>query len=134
MFRSHPLCRHACVKEKKPSVNSMKTMNRHTVKVHKLYLFDIVACLCTCFNKQNIHVFRSLLSLFCSYLSAMGQQSQRTTTHRTHKHTTRQQRRKISTVINLKQKKNKSCPFLLLLPPLLNTRSQPLNTNVDSQY
>lgn len=37
--------------------------------VRTLYLFDIVACLCTRFNKQNIHLFRSLFSFLCSNLS-----------------------------------------------------------------
>lgn len=44
----------------------------HTKELYALYLFYIVACLCTRFNKQNIHVFRSLLSLFCGYLSVMS--------------------------------------------------------------
>lgn len=55
------------------SEERMSTMNTHTHTMrHTLYLFDIVACLCTRFNKQNIHLFRSLLSLLCGYLSAMS--------------------------------------------------------------
>lgn len=47
--------------------------------MHVLYLFDIVACLCTCLNKQNIHLFCSLLSLLCRYLSAVSDKLPHTT-------------------------------------------------------
>lgn len=122
---------HACGKEK--PIRREHERYEHTHKtVHTLYLFDIVACLCTCFNKQNIHVFRSLFSLLCGYLSVMSHDSP----YMTHKHPQGRAHtatdidkktkggKKIQTVIILKWI-NKSCPFLLLLSPLLNTKSFP---------
>lgn len=78
-----PLHLHACVANQKRVW--VPWTNTHTHKVHTLYLFDIVACLCTCFNKQNIHLFRSLFSLLCGYLSVMTHRTQSTqTSTRTH--------------------------------------------------
>lgn len=116
------------------SKESMSTINTLThTKVHTLYLFDIVACLCTCLNKQNIHLFRSLFSLLCGYLSVMSQESPRTK----HKHPWGQAQnatdidkktrgKKIQTVIKLKGT-DKPCPFLLLLRPLLRTKCHPVD-------
>lgn len=64
----------------------VRQSNTHTAEVHSLYLFDIVACLCTCFNKQNIHVFCSLLSLLCGYLSVMSHTRPRHANTYTHTH------------------------------------------------
>lgn len=90
---------HACVCEKEANQKRACSLWTHThthKEVHKLYLFDIVACLCTCFNKQNIHLFCSLFSLLCGYLSVMSNKSTRTTHKhpRGHAHTARQKRKK----------------------------------------
>lgn len=106
---------HACVCEIETNQKRAWALWTHThTKVHTLYLFDIVACLCTCFNKQNIHLFRSLFSLLCSYLSVMSHESTRTThTHPyRHRHQQEDKGKKIQTVIMLKGI-NKPCPFLL---------------------
>lgn len=81
-------------------------MNTHK-KVRTLYLFDIVACLCTCFNKQNIHLFRSLLSLLCGYLSVMSHESLRTT----HKHP-RAHAHIATDIDKTRGKKNTDCDYV----------------------
>lgn len=79
---------------------STGTTYTHT---HRLYLLDIVACLCTGFNKQNIHLFCSLLSLLCGYLSAMSlkppHKRPRGHTSRTWAHTQRYREERTQVVI-----------------------------------
>ena len=100
-FKAHLNARMGVWNRSQPE-ERMSTMSPHThEKVHTLYLLGIVACLCTCFNKQNIHLFRSLLSLLCGYLSAM---SHNTHTQGTHAHISPQ-----TTTQKHKGKENTQC-------------------------
>lgn len=79
----------SCVKEMLISEHRHYGRKDGRTHTHRLYLFDIVACLCTGFNKQNIHLFCSLPSLLCGYLSAMSHKPPHNAhrdTHHTHGH------------------------------------------------
>lgn len=117
---------------------------KHYARAHtQLYLFDIVACLCTCFNKQNIHLFCSLLSLLCGYLSAMSNKPPHTHTHpeehTSHNHTHKNRGEERTQVVVIWKWIDEPCPFPLP-PPLLKpfgssfTMSNLRTTTLKSSY
>lgn len=126
MFRAH-VVENRSQSEKKAGV---QWTHAH-MKVHSLYLFDIVACLCTCFNKQNIHLFCSLFSFLCGYLSVTSHNhrapaKQPGDAHTdAHINTQTGEKQKNSTVYNYLTVHWKAVPLpaALLLPPDQKTRS-----------